>query len=292
MKCPNCNHLNNKYLYFYKGNMLNNYDLRCTSDQYQKPNLIKCQECSLIFSELNQTKFEKLYEEVIDYQYIESIEFKKIYFLNIFNKIKKYFNKSKKVLEIGSYYGVFGSIISKAVESYTGIELSKDAVKFSKNEYGLNFENKSINEHLKNIQNLDVIIMSHVIEHLDNPFEDIRNIRDKMNKDSIFIFSTYNMDSLIAKILGKHYHWIMPMHKFYFTKSFLKNFMKNNGLEITETITDTHTTSLRYFIRKIKSIVPMLSLFLEPLSKIKFLNKIHFKINLGDLDLYVVKKIN
>lgn len=292
MKCLNCNHLNNKFFYFYGDYNSKNYDLRCTSLQYQKPNLIKCQKCGLIFSELNQTKFEKLYEDVIDNQYIESIEFKKVYFLNTFNKIKKYLDKSKQVLEIGSYYGVFGSIINKAVGTYTGIELSRDAVKFSKNEYGLNVENKSIDKYLDNNKKLDVVIMSHVIEHLDDPFENIRKIRDNMTNESIFIFSTYNMDSLIAKILGKHYHWIMPMHKFYFSKSFLKNFMKTNGMEVVETITDTHTTSLKYFVTKIKSIVPILNFLLNPVSKIKFLNKIHFKINLGDLDLYIVKKTN
>ena len=132
--------------------------------------------------------------------------------------------------------------------------------------------------------------MSHVIEHLDKPFENILDVRDKMSEKSVLIFSTYNMDSLVAKVLGKHYHWIMPMHKFYFTKLFLKKFMEQNGLELVETITDTHTTSLKYFFTKIKAIVPIFKFIFEPLSNIKFFNKIFIKINLGDLDLYIVKK--
>ena len=59
MKCPNCNFTNEKYLYKYKDYNVSNYDLRCTSLQYQKPNLIKCMECNLIFSELHNIKFEK-----------------------------------------------------------------------------------------------------------------------------------------------------------------------------------------------------------------------------------------
>ena len=290
MKCPNCNHINNKYFYKYQDYNVDNYDLRCTSLQYQKPNLIKCTECNLIFSELLNIQFEKLYGDVIDEQYIQSIEFKRRYFENTFEKIKKYINSSKEVLEIGSYYGVFGSIINKKVKKYKGIELSGHAAEFAKKKYSLDVESKSIDQHLDSIEKLDVIIMSHVIEHLDHPFEDLKKIRDKMTKSSIFIFSTYNMDSFIAKILGKHYHWIMPMHKFYFSKSFLKKFMDDNSLELVETITDTHTTSLKYFFTKIKAILPFLKFILGPLSNIEFLNKIYFKINLGDLDLYVIKK--
>ena len=290
MKCPNCNFINEKYFYKYQNYNINNYDLRCTSLQYQKPNLIKCKKCNLIFSELHNIQFEKLYGDVIDEQYIQAIEFKKNYFENTFKKIKKYLNKSTEVLEIGSYYGVFGSIINPEVKKYNGIELSGHAVEFAKKKYSLNVESKSIDQYLETTQHLDVVIMSHVIEHLDHPFECLKKIRDKMTKKSIFIFSTYNMDSLIAKVLGKHYHWIMPMHKFYFTKSFLKNFMENNGLELVETISDTHTTSLKYFFTKVKVFLPFLGFVLGPLSNVKFFNKIFFKINLGDLDLYVVKK--
>ena len=291
MKCPHCNFTNEKYLYKYLDSNIDVHDLRCTSLQYDKPNLIKCSKCDLIFSEL-QNDMEKLYEDVIDHQYMQSIEFKEIYFKNTFKKIKKYVDKSKEVLEIGSYYGVFGSIINPEVKKYKGIELSAHGVEFSKKKYSLDAESKSIDQYFNTIEKLDVIIMSHVIEHLDTPFEDLKKIRDKMTNESVLIFSTFNMDSLIAKILGKHYYWIMPMHKFYFTKSFFRKFMDNNGLELVETISDTHTTSLKYFFTKVNAIVPFLGFVLGPLSKIEFFNKIHIKINLGDLDIYVVKLKN
>ena len=290
MICPNCKHVNNKYHFFYQDSKEADYDLRCTSLQYKKPNLIKCVKCELIFSELLNTKFEELYQDVVDDQYIKSIVFKKKYFINTVSKIQKYLSISNDVLEIGSYYGVLGSVIKNKVKNYKGIELSKHGAEYSKKNYNLDIENKTINQYLNNIKKLDIIIMSHVIEHLDTPFEDIKKIGEKMSSDSVFIFSTYNMDSLCAKLLGKYYHWIMPMHKFYFSKSFLKKFMTDNGLEVVETITDTHTTSLHYFLKKISAIIPFLSFITYPITKIKFLNKIHFKINLGDLDLYVVKK--
>jgi len=125
MICPSCKFTNTKYFYKYRDIKDQNFDLRCTSLDYRKPNLIKCKNCDLIFSELSNFKFEDGYQDVVDDLYIEQISYKKKYFEIVLSKIKKYLNKSKDVLEIGSYYGVFGSLISKHVKSYTGLELSK-----------------------------------------------------------------------------------------------------------------------------------------------------------------------
>ena len=290
-QCPNCRFEKNGYLYKYQNFKSDKLDVRCTSLQYQKPNLIKCKKCHLIFSELIHQKFESFYEDVEDKLYIDQILFKKKYFQNTLKKIKKYLGFDKEVLEIGSYYGIFGSLIKPCVKQYKGLELSRHAVNYARENYNLDCENNTIKEYLKDDIKLDIILMSHVIEHLDNPFENINAIQEKMNKSSVLIFSTYNMDSFIAKILGKNYHWIMPMHKFYFTKKVLKNILVKYNLEIIETITDTHIISLKYFLIKIKAIFPFLSFLLNPLIKINFLNNLNIKINLGDLDIYIVKKI-
>ena len=273
----------------YQGKKL---DLRCTSETHDKPTLYKCNTCKLIFSEHIESKFEETYTEVEDRKYIQQIPFKKKYFNLLFSKIKPYLLSNYSILEIGSYYGVLGNIIKPHVKSYTGLELSKHAVEYSKKEFNLNVVNEPLNSFLEKKLLFDVIIMSDVIEHLDNPFLSLKLIEKNLNPNGILIFTTFNMDAIVPKIMGKKYHWIMPMHKFYFTKSFFRKFMDNNGLELVETISDTHTTSLKYFFTKVSAILPFLGFVLSPLSKIEFFNKIHIKINLGDLDIYVVKLKN
>ena len=65
----------------------------------------------------------------------------------------------------------------------------------------------------------DVIIMSDVIEHLDDPFITLNLIEKNLNPNGILIFTTFNMDALVPRIMGRKYHWIMPMHKFYFSNN-------------------------------------------------------------------------
>ena len=247
MNCPSCNFVNSEYLYKFNNSKIKNFDLRCTSLDYQKPNLIKCNNCGLIFSELLNLEFENLYQEVVDDLYIDQIPFKKKYFEIVLSKIKKYLDSSKDVLEIGSYYGVFGSLINKNVKNYTGLELSKHAVNYAKKEYNLNCVNLSIKEYLKNLKKIDVIIMSHVIEHMDDVFVNIDNIKSKMTKDSVLIFSTYNMDSLIAKVLGKNYHWIMPMHFSYFKVPVFNDLSYSQSFDMLTLIILKHVSILFLF---------------------------------------------
>lgn len=81
-----------------------------------KPNLFYCANCEIIFSEFCKNKFEENYRDVIDPQYINQIENKRLYFKNLINKISKYIKDTDDVLEIGSYYGAFGSEIKKKLK--------------------------------------------------------------------------------------------------------------------------------------------------------------------------------
>ena len=73
----------------------------------------------------------------------------------------------------------------------------------------------TLDKFFKNNILFDVVIMNDVIEHLDNPFKALNLIEKNLEPKGILIFTTFNMDSIVPKIMGYKYHWIMPMHKFY-----------------------------------------------------------------------------
>ena len=67
--------------------------------------------------------------------------------------------------------------------------------------------------------------------------------------------------------------------------------MKKNSLEIIKTKKDFHIVSLNYLLMKIKSLFPYISFLINPLIKLNVTKKINIRVNLGDLDIYFVKKI-
>jgi len=265
-------------------------DVKCTSEIHNKPTLYKCNSCNLIFSEHHNSEFEKAYSEVEDGKYIEQIPFKKKYFELFFSKIKPFLNTNSKVLEIGSYYGVLGNVIKPYIRNYTGLELSKHAANYSKNKFNLNIVNESLNIFLKKDVSYDVVIMSDVIEHLDDPFKTLDLIQKKLVNNGILIFSTFNMDSIVPRLMKSKYHWIMPMHKFYFSNSTLRYFLKVNSMNLFKIKTDTRLISVEYLLFKFCVLAPKLDFIFKFLLKFNFLKNMTTKINLLDLNIYFAKK--
>ena len=85
--------------------------------------------------------------------------------------------------------------------------------------------------------------MTDVIEHFPDPFEALELIEKILNTDGLLIFTTFNMDSLYAKITGRNYHWILPFHLFYFSNKTLKKLCLENNLEIFKIKNDPRIVS-------------------------------------------------
>ena len=294
--CPYCKSKDSfNILYKNNHNKEEKINFECTSHNFHnykqwKPTLYKCKLCSLVFSEHIGVKFEDNYKVVVDFAYLNQFKFKKKSFTLFLEKIKNHLNKNCTVLEIGAYYGVLGKLIQPLVKEYTGLELSKHASDYSKNNSNLNIINQSIKEYSKNNKKYDIIIMTDVIEHSDNPFELLSLIEKSLNKNGKLILSTFNFDSLFSKIMGKNYPWIIPMHKYYFSNTTLKNALTESKFELFDIQNDTRIISLEYLLQKFNILAPSFNFIFNFFLKFNFIKKIQVRINLFDLKIYFAVK--
>ena len=294
--CPYCKSKDSfNILYKNDHNKEEKINFECTSHNFHnykqwKPTLYKCKLCSLVFSEHIGVKFEDNYKAVVDFDYLNQSKFKKTSFTLFLERIKNHLNKNCTVLEIGAYYGVLGKLIQPLVKEYTGLELSKHASDYSKNNSNLNIINQSIEEYSKNNKKYDIIIMTDVIEHSDKPFELLSLIEKSLNKNGKLILSTFNFDSLFSKIMGKNYPWIIPMHKYYFSNTTLKNALTESKLELFDIQNDTRIISLEYLLQKFNILAPSFNFIFNFFLKFNFIKKIQVRINLFDLKIYFAVK--
>lgn len=79
------------------------------------------------------------------------------------------------VLDIGCKYGDISYYIAQKAKKVIGIDLNEDSIEIAKAKYkkeNLSFEVYEASQYLSdNIDEFDVLILSHVIEHLDNPVD-------------------------------------------------------------------------------------------------------------------------
>ena len=297
-QCTNCNGETKLYLKSNSQVDLNKIDFSCTESSRLnndktplKPNLFICKDCGIIFSEFHNIKFEKKYSDVVDNRYVDQIKYKKLYFRNIIKKMKNELSKDKDLLEIGSYYGAFGSEVLEHVKSYTGLEISTHAANFSKNKYKLNIYNTTVEQHLKSSPLYDLIVMFDVMEHFDDPFQILKICNVKLKKNGILIFSTMNMDSFTAKILGRKYPWIMLMHKFYFTNNSLKKILQKNSFDLYKKKYDIRIVSIEYLLDKIQINFPYFRFLINLIKKIDKVKNLKIKISFFDLNIYFARKV-
>ena len=132
------------------------------------------------------------------------------------NKIfKKNFNKLNEgisVLEFGPGYGDLAVELSKTfkIKNYVFVDHSQENLDYIQNiikvkrvSFFCHDANKLISEQVDNSFNL--VISSHVIEHLENPSKHIDDFYALLDQDSYGLISTPNLDSLDAIKLGNNW---------------------------------------------------------------------------------------
>jgi 2-polyprenyl-3-methyl-5-hydroxy-6-metoxy-1,4-benzoquinol methylase len=103
----------------------------------------------------------------------------------------------------------------------------------------------------------DVVILSHIIEHLRNPEELICQVRERIRKNGLLYIATPNFGGMICAIEGSRYKsFTPPVHIAYFTRPSLKRLLENCGFCIVKERTFTsyylHTKDLSGYFLKLR----------------------------------------
>lgn len=91
-----------------------------------------------------------------------------------------------KVLEVGSYYGAFTERILENFSDLTCVEISTQAFIQLKEKIGSRaiLHNDAI-ENIRSLEKYDIIIATHVLEHVDNPIQVLNNLSSHLKEDGI-----------------------------------------------------------------------------------------------------------
>ncbi|MCL5798227.1 MAG: class I SAM-dependent methyltransferase [Patescibacteria group bacterium] len=205
-------------------------------------------------------------------------------------------NRGNKLLDVGCSYGFYSKAFNDQKFDVTGIDISKDAIKFAKNKIK-NVILDNFDHHFFS-NTYDAITMFDIIEHLKNPNKSLIKARKLLHQDGILIIQTPNVDSIIAKLSGNKWFWLLtPEHLFLFNISSVKKLLENCGFRVLEISTwDDWEEFIKniLFILKLKNkgktmiFYYLIYVFLRPLF---FLSLIWSKKNLGG-EIYVYAEKN
>jgi SAM-dependent methyltransferase len=97
-----------------------------------------------------------------------------------------------------------------------------------------------------------------VVEHLADPRRDLELARDLLRPGGRLVISTIDAGSLVARLLGARWPWLMDMHLFYFDRRNLPALLEELGFRVVERGDYVHTVSAGYLLRKAEASFPVL----------------------------------
>ena len=228
----------------------------------------QCADCGVFIIEDRSTNSEhdRVYHENVDRsRFIAYFEpFRKTQYREVLTRIGEAGGRS--LLDVGAAYGWMLEVGSELGFDCYGIEPSTI-------EYKPTLANRilarTLAEHAaRSPRRYDVVTMWHVIEHLEDPFAGIRQIRDLLSRDGIAVIAVpnaggglYRVGSALARTL--HYNRLMDelwythnpnMHRYYFTPQALSRLVRTADLGIEEVFTWENFDWKRIWVRSTNTV--------------------------------------
>ena len=151
--------------------------------------------------------------------------------------LSTYIKNNSNILDVGCSSGNFLSEIYNQynLNSLTGIDIDKSAIKEAKNQYSgiAKFKNKNLLE-INDDEKFDLILFRGTFQYLDQDLhKSIEHVRRLLNKDGkIIIFSLPSTDSFIYYLLKDKWALFHPEMSLMFNERSLRFLCENHSLAI------------------------------------------------------------
>lgn len=222
IQCNLCNGNKGKSIYTYSYNDRNS-------------EILKCYDCGHLYLypipliELDERKMETVSSaEFYGNKLLKTIHEKVVIKREIRNAKKFLKSNNPTLLDIGCGTGWTTEIWRNNGFNVTGLEPSSARSNIASGTYNINI----VNQYLENFQTdtkFDVIIMRHLLEHIEDPSAMLKKIQSFLKPEGLLIIIIPNIDSIGRYIFGENWEWILPWHLHFYTPRTLTMLVEKMG---------------------------------------------------------------
>lgn len=214
-------------------------------------NVVECRNCGLIFTnpQLSQKELTSHYDKSLfcshdpkdntryfDYnaRYLEGKE--KMRFWGIFEKLDRYYPKKGRLIDVGSATGFFIDEANKRGWQAEGVEISKWAANWGRKNLKVKIFTGDLRGANFKKQSFDVVAMLDFLEHVKNPFDELKEAARVIKEEGIIYVETINFDNWITRyLIGQKHRYMFPKwHLYFFGRRQLIKLLEKADFEILE----------------------------------------------------------
>jgi len=208
----------------------------CTNPGYgHHPQIVQCRCCGHVYANPRWHAGDILaaYTAVEDQTYLEERAGRELTFTNHLQALEKRIGPAngRSLLDVGAYIGVFVEVAAAAGWNASGVEPSAWAASVAQRQ-GVNVIHGTQDAPELSGRHFDVVTMWDVIEHMPDPSGELAKAYERLKPGGWIVVHTMDIDSLIARLLGARWPWLMDMHIHYFSQKTLAQMLQKNGFDI------------------------------------------------------------
>ncbi len=199
--------------------------------RYAAAYLVRCKACSLVFVERIPTSDELIahYEKYGRNEGISPITVQR--YQELLDRFEPYRRKGR-ILDVGCGVGSFLVQAKGRGWDVHGTEYTDDAVAICRNK-GLTIYQGPLHEENHDSGDFDVVTYFEVIEHINNPREDLAQVRALLRPGGLFYCTTPNFSSVSRALLREKWTVIdYPEHLTYYTARTLSRLLRQHGFRV------------------------------------------------------------
>ncbi|MFH1562155.1 MAG: class I SAM-dependent methyltransferase [Nitrospirota bacterium] len=262
--------------------------------------ILQCQNCELVFIDtiLDDEEFyskdffvggDQLTASYTDY--VQDREILKPELKRRLTRIKEFVRGGSggRLLDVGCALGFFLDEARNDFDTY-GVEISKFAAEYSSEKLGLQVTTGRFLDIEFESESFDCITFWDVIEHLPDPTLNLKKAYNLLKPNGLLVLSTGDIGSFVAKLMGKHWHLLLPpQHIYYFSQETIKKILEKTGFEVVKIKYWGKSMTLTHFFRRLSFLLK--NRLLYQLIELTPMSKMRLELNLFDIMTVFARKL-
>ncbi|MEN7549606.1 class I SAM-dependent methyltransferase [Rapidithrix thailandica] len=197
---------------------------------FSSHHLSKCKKCGFVFAKKIPTQEELAvyYQGYGRDDYLSPVTIKR--YNELLDTMEKY-RKTNRILDVGCGVGYFLEVAKKRGWEVYGTEFTEKAVCICEQK-GIAMQEGPLEVSHYEPESFDVLTSFEVIEHINNPKEEVAKFRCLLREGGLVYLTTPNFNSLLRYYLKDKYNVICyPEHLCYYTPKTIARLFKNSGFK-------------------------------------------------------------
>lgn len=198
-----------------------------------------CRNCKTLFTNpsITQKKLTEYYQQ--NFHYVDGLLNEHIIRKRARKILQNIINKKGvhiSLCDVGSGYGFFLDCAQRSLDHVYGVEPSRVLAKSSIDTFNIPVFIGTSSEYMRsrNFRKFDVVTSIHVIEHVANPKNHIRELFRLLKPDGLLYVETPNLDSYLFHAENKNYTFLLaPEHPWIFSHYSFRYLIRNTKHTLT-----------------------------------------------------------